>query len=191
MMRLYVLIIAIGCSAALQAQENPKAEIFGAVSVFDLHTAKSSSGDALMGGHFGAAVLVRPHLMLVGDFSAHKRDGYWGHEPGVHFCVENCQPIDHYIPGANARTFLFGPRVRADIDRNNAVFAHALVGVFRQGSETASANGSAFGLGGGFDRRLFGAIAGRLQLDWTPGRIQGHWEKNVRAGLGLLWRIGS
>ena len=90
--------------------------------------------------------------------------------------------------------YLFGPRISLRINDKNALFVQGLLGGVQRKSGNTSAPGMGLGLGGGYDRGLFGPVGVRFQAEWMPrpSRIQGRWwNGDTRIGLGAVFRFGS
>ncbi len=190
--RFNALIIAIVvCSAApLHAEENRTVEVSGGFSLFTVQTSAGPYPDYLAGWHASVAGHLNRYIVLFGDISAHHEDGYWVNQPGVHFCASTvCSGPQQYVPALAVHALVFGPRL--DLPRgDDAIFVHLLAGAVRKNPELASTTtGLALGVGGGFDKHLFGPISGRIQLDVLPNRSQGQWDKSYRFGFGIVHKF--
>ena len=64
--------------------------------------------------------------------------------------------------------YLFGPRISLRINDKNALFVQGLLGGVQRKSGNTSAPGMGLGLGGGYDRGLFGPVGVRFQAEWMP-----------------------
>ena len=199
-----VFISAVLCgSASLSAQENPAIEISGGISGLATKTGSTialygnppySASNALFGWNLSVAKKLHNNLLLVADISSHHAGGEWinGPAPVPNLCVRNlgCGPT-YYIPEVRTWAYLFGPRISLRINDKNALFAQALVGGARRKSGDTSSSGMGLGLGGGYDRGLFGPLGVRFEAGFTPSRIQGRWNSDTRIGLGAVFRFGS
>jgi hypothetical protein len=139
------------------------------------------------------AMNVHENLLLVADVSNHHAGGFWVNNlyPTPPGCFGGpCGP-DYYIPPVRTWAYLFGPRIRLRINGKNAVFVQGLLGGVQRKSGNTSASGMGLGLGGGYDRDLFGPLGVRFEAGFTPSRIQGRWNSDTRIGLGAVLRFGS
>jgi hypothetical protein len=102
--------------------------------------------------------------------------------------------------------YVFGPRITVWHNPQFRVFAEALAGGvhaeadftlnpgrFSNGaSATATDNGFATALGGGFDWRLTNHLSWRvLQADYLGTSLGSHWQNNFRATTGIVYTFGS
>jgi hypothetical protein len=91
-------------------------------------------------------------------------------------------------PGLSAGTYTFGPRISYRHWGRFTPFAQALAGGVRYAN-----NGFAFGAGGGADIGLdsSGRFALRPQMEYFGFRANGSTINTVRAGIGIVIRIGK
>ncbi|HEX8185289.1 MAG TPA: outer membrane beta-barrel protein [Blastocatellia bacterium] len=192
-MRKLIMLAAMLFIAAIpaHAQGNyPVAEIFGGYSYLSFDTGAGFGEDigdffdnreGFHGVGFSVAGNLSRHFGIVGDFSYHRKT----------------QDIGITDLKTNKYYFLFGPRVYA---RGHSVtgFAHALVGGTRtkltsddfQGADLGSRTDFALGFGGGVDVNVTDSIGIRLfQLDYIPVRTEGSWFHDLRAQVGITFRI--
>jgi hypothetical protein len=157
-------LVWVLCSSASQAQNTPIADIAGGYSV--IQVAKGINVTAY-GGSGSVALNVNNWFGVVGDF------GLYHASP--------------FGPGIDAGTYTFGPRFSYRRWNRFTPFAQALVGGVRY-----SANGLAFGSGGGAEIGLDGGgrFALRPQLEYFGFCANGATTHTIRVSLGLVFRIG-
>ena len=100
--------------------------------------------------------------------------------------------------------YVFGPRVTIWRNPQFRVFAEALAGgvhanadftlnrrFFSSPSASASADGFATAIGGGFDWRLTNRLSWRVvQADYLGTSLGSNWESNFRASTGIVYSFG-
>jgi opacity protein-like surface antigen len=179
-MRKFLLIISVACllPLAAQAQETPKAEVFGGYSY--LRADGDGESTNVNGWNGSVAVSANKWLSFVSDFSGH----YKSFDDGLGSNVD-----------INSHSFLFGPRVSARGEKVTP-FAHALFGGLRSSAGTSglSFNDSSFAmaLGGGLDVKVSNRVAIRVaQADYFMTRVLGDTQNNLRISTGLVFRLGS
>lgn len=173
---------------ASNAQDTPRAELFGGYSYF-----RAEGGNSLHGWNASIAANVNDWFGVVADFG-----GHYGNES-----LRVTVPDDIFIDAEssnNVHTFLFGPRFSYRKHRTLTPFAHALVGASRSHveatvdtpifstriSDTDTDFAAAFG--GGLDARISDRFAFRVfQADYLPtGR-----NENFRLSTGVVIRFGQ
>ncbi len=161
--------------------------------------AYSSKGrGSLNGWNFSGEVRVFHWIGAVADFS-----GTYGSVP-INFLYN---PIIVTNPPSSASTsfytFLFGPRVSVQLGRTTP-FAEALVGVASQSLHVSSFDSEhdrhlATAFGGGFDYRIAGPFAWRVEADYIASRLfkdipfpvqySTPIQRNIRVSTGLAFRL--
>jgi opacity protein-like surface antigen len=185
-----LLAVLFLVAVSAQAQDYPKAEIFGGYSYFSRDVSFDDPFDdddlgffnereGLHGFGFSVAGNFHKNLGIVGDFSYHKRE------------IE--------LPGPDLDfsdfIFLFGPRFTARGDSIDG-FVHTLVGGVRSKVEDFDSNTDlALGFGGGVDIKLNESFAIRaVQLDYIPLRsrnpftLDKEWNHNLRVQVGVTYK---
>ena len=152
-------------ASVARAQDTPVADVAGGYSVIQ---EVKSFGVTAYGGSGSAALNFNHWLGAVGDF------GLYHASP--------------FGPGVDAGTYTFGPRVSYRHWGKFIPFGQVLLGGVRY-----SANGFVFGAGGGADIALDsgGRFALRPQVEYFGFRANGSITNSVRAGVGIVFRIGK
>lgn len=101
--------------------------------------------------------------------------------------------------------YIFGPRVTVWHDQRFRVFAEALAGGVHAGADfslnrgpfvsatsaSASADGFAMAMGGGFDWRISNHLSWRVvQADYLGTHLGNDWQNNFRASTGIVYSFG-
>ncbi len=177
-MLILVFVVALLVGLPAQAQDSPKAEIFGGFSVF---SGVVFDRESFLG--FQASVSVNPteNLGIVADFGRQSKT--------------ITEPFTGLDIKANITQYLFGPRY---IVRGEKVsgFIHALFGgehvsvPVPDQNFAVSANAFMMGFGGGLDVNVGRSLAIRvIQFDWLPSRFEGVWStEDVRFGFGAVFK---
>lgn len=200
---LFVIVLLIANLSASAQTSYPSVEVSGGYAYLN---AKVIDRDSLHGWGAGIAGNLSANWGFVAEFS-----GHYGNSsiPSGTFAFPPLPPIP--IPGFNLSTskylFLFGPRFSV---RGNTVtgFAHVLLGGVKTNVKTSfrdvsftgtplelpgfndSETGFAMAIGGGVDVKISKNFAVRiLQVDYVPERLGGQWQHNVRAQVGIVFRI--
>lgn len=147
----------------------------------------------LNGWNASAEIKAIRWIGLVADFS-----GTYGSDPINAFVELGSAPKD---ASTRVYTYLFGPRVSLQIGRVRP-FAEAMVGAETQGVsflQLDSHNDSnlATAYGGGFDYRIKGPLAWRVEADYISARLfkrdqssgSAPVQRNVRFSTGLVFRF--
>jgi opacity protein-like surface antigen len=190
-MRKLMMIAAMLFIAAIPARAQdtyPVAEIFGGYSYLSVDTGAPIDPDiddffdnrvGFHGVGFSVAGNFSRNFGIVGDFSYNRKK----------------EDLGFTELTVSETFFLFGPRVYA---RGNSVtgFAHALVGGVRSKTNASdfgdfgSTTNLALGFGGGVDVNVSDSIGIRLfQLDYLPVRADGEWFHNLRAQVGITFKL--
>lgn len=158
---LVAAVLLFGVSA--QAQEYPRAEIFGGASLYD-------GAQIVYGWQASGAVNFARNVGFVADVG------------GQYDEMDNKQ-----------HQFLFGPRVRTSQSRvvgfGHALFGGQHIATGSGFSDIFFA----MGIGGGMDVFVtegFGIRA--IQFDWVPIKLPGNWfYQNYRYGIGVVIPLGN
>jgi hypothetical protein len=195
MRRLLMVLAVLLSSAALNAQENPKYELFGGYSW--LHNSNLQSNPDFNGWEASAQYNVNHWFGIKADFSGHYQ---FFHEKLGSFSVFRVQ--------TNEYDYLFGPQLSFRRKRGT-LFAHGLIGATHQyghfnrdfslpppfdagNSFHFSNNSFAFAIGGGGDWNLSKRFAWRVaQVDYLRRTGFDFREGNLRLSTGLVFRFGS
>ncbi|MBI4480454.1 MAG: outer membrane beta-barrel protein [Acidobacteria bacterium] len=169
----------------LQAQDAPKAEVFGGFSILSIGAPEGFDGgrENARGWQSSAAVNFNRNVGLVADFGGQYKT----------LSEDGSDVSDVSLRG---HEFLFGPRFSARAERATP-FVHVLFGGANgrasAGSEHLSKTVFAMAIGGGLDVNLSDHVALRVvQFDWVPIRPEGQWFRNVsRVGFGIVFKSGS
>lgn len=169
---------------AAQAQEAPKAEIFGGYSYL---RADSADDDLdLHGWNASAAINFTNYAGLVADFSGHYTD-------------VTISPTLHKAD-ISAHLFLVGPRFSYRKHDRLTPFGHVLLGAARShvtffdptGKVKIQDSAFAMALGGGLDVKVHNRLAVRLfQADYVLTRFEDDNQHNFRLSTGLVLRLGE
>lgn len=148
-----------------RAQGTPVVDVAGGFSA--IQVVKGFSVTAY-GGSGSVALNLNHWLGAVGDF------GLYHASP--------------FGPGLSAGTYTFGPRFSYRHWDKFTPFAHLLLGGVRYAN-----NGFVFGAGGGADIGLDrgGRFALRPQVEYFGFRANGSTANTLRAGIGIVFRIGK
>lgn len=166
-----------------QAQDAPKAEIFGGYSY--LRADDDDDGLDLHGWNASAAINFAKWAGIVADFSGHYGD--FTYAPGLK-------------ADSSAYLFLVGPRFTYRKHKVLEPFGHVLLGAARSHVTTFTTlgklkvNDSAFALavGGGLDAKVHDNLAIRLfQTDYVLTRFNDDSQHNFRLSTGLVLRLGE
>jgi hypothetical protein len=160
------------------AQDYPKAELFGGLSI-------ATVGDEDQREHgFGWQASVagnfHPNVGIVADFGGQ---------------YKTLQDFGDDV-SLRAHEFLFGPRLTAR-GESTSLFGHWLIGgaSVRAGLGSASASDTLLmmGIGAGADLEFGDRAALRvIQFDWLPVRFEDEWfGKAFRVGAGLVFKAGQ
>ena len=187
----FLFAVLLLTSVSANAQDRPKAEIFGGYSHFsaDINLDNPFDDDGnpffrqregLHGFALSGAANLSNNFGIVADFSYHKKE-FEVFGPDIDF---------------STFSFLFGPRFTARGDRVEG-FAHALVGGVRRKIEDFDSDTDfALGVGGGVDIKVSKNFGVRLfQLDYVPFRdrdvftLEKEWRHNIRVGVGVTFRF--
>jgi opacity protein-like surface antigen len=183
MRKLFFMVLLLAMPFAAQAQDAPKAEIFGGYSY--LHADDDNGGLDLHGWNASAAVNFKKWGGIVADFSGHYDTTTLS--PGVRADL-------------SAYLFLVGPRFTYREHKVLQPFGHVLLGAARSYVKTdttvgrISVNDSAFAMaiGGGLDAKIIDNLAIRLfQADYVLTRFNDQTQNNFRLSTGLVLRLGS
>ena len=160
---LTVILVLLLASVAL-AQEAPAADVAAGYSAIVVAQGLSPTAN---GGSGSVALNVNNWLGAVGDFGLY---------------------ASPYGSGLAAGTYTFGPRVSYRHWYRFTPFVQALVGGVRYAN-----NGFAFGAGGGADIGLDRGerFALRPQVEYFGFRANGSTTNTLRAGIGIVFRIGK
>ena len=170
----WVMGLVLVCTAAVFAQDVPKAEVFGGYSW---------AGGNFHGWNGSITGNVNKWFGLSGDFS-----GHYGSELDGNLRIHK-----------DAHTFLFGPRLSHRGKRFTS-FGYVLFGAtrFREsariGGQTVSVSdtGSSFVAGGGLDLKVNDRLAIRaFQLDYFRPNFFGEAHQRGRLAFGLVLRLGK
>jgi len=173
--RFALLLGMVVCfSFSVQAQEAPKAEIFGGFSVLSADI--GDEREEAVGWQASVAGNFHRNVGLKGDFG------------GAYKTLET--PFGDVKVKAHA--FLFGPQFTARSAKANGFF-HFLLGGVNLRAAGESTNGFALGIGGGVDVNAGERVALRIvQIDWIPSRFEGEWTQDaVRFGFGIVFKAGQ
>lgn len=166
-----------------QAQEAPKAEIFGGYSY--LRADDDDGGLDLHGWNASAAVNFKKWAGIAADFSGHYDTATLS--PGVRADL-------------SAYLFLVGPRFTYREHKVLQPFGHVLLGAARSyvstrttiGKVTIDDSAFAMAVGGGLDAKIIDNLAIRLfQADYVLTRFNDDSQHNFRLSTGLVLRLGS
>jgi len=191
-MRKLMMLAAMLFIAAIpaHAQGNyPVAEIFGGYSYLSFDTGAGFDDDiddffdnreGFHGIGLNGAFNLSKHFGIAADFSYHRKTNDIG--------FTDLKTNKYY--------FLFGPRFSARSDSVTG-FAHALVGGTRTTLTSEEFQGNldsrtdfALGFGGGVDVKITDGIGLRIfQIDYIPVRTDGEWFHDLRAQVGITFRL--
>lgn len=169
MVALLLGMFSLAASAQEMGTSAPKAEIFGGYQY-----TRFDGGMNANGWDTAVTTNLNQWFGIGGDFS-----GAYNSEGGV---------------GLNTYTYTFGPVVSYRHSEKVTPFAHFLLGGFHSTASaagiSASGNGFAMMLGGGFDVKATPHIALRaIQFDWLSLHSNGASDNNnMRIATGLLFR---
>jgi len=168
--RLLGLLLLLGVSAIAQNETStaPTAELFGGYSF--VHSSLPGQGLNANGGSVSFAINPERWLGFVADFG-----GYHGSVAGF---------------GVTDLTYLFGPRFSYRSKSPVTPFAHVLFGGIHQGVSgfSASQNGFAMAIGGGFDLKVDSHWAWRMvQAEYLYSNLPNQ-QNNARISTGVVYR---
>ncbi len=177
-MLILVFVVALLVGLPAQAQDSPKAEIFGGFSVL---SELVFDREAFLGFQARASVNLTENLGIVADFGRQSKT--------------ITEPFTGLDLTANITEYLFGPRYVVRGERASG-FIHALFGGERVSvpvpgqSFAVALNAFAMGFGGGVDVNVGRSLAVRvIQFDWLPTRFEGVWStEQVRFGFGIVYK---
>ena|SRR5215469_13093018 len=177
MVALLLGMFSLGAYAQEMGTSAPKAEIFGGYQY-----TRFDGGMNANGWDTAVTANLNHWFGIGGDFS-----GAYHSESGSAFGIPSTVSVNTY-------TYTFGPVVACRHNEKVTPFAHFLLGGFHStasvAGNTASGNGFAMMLGGGFDVKATQHVALRaIQFDWLSLHSNGASDnKNVRIATGLLFR---
>jgi opacity protein-like surface antigen len=127
---------------------------------------------------------IFPFIGIVGDFS--------GHYGSQSFAEATPNGLLNINVTGHEQEYLAGPRLSVPVGKFTP-FAEALVGaahIHTGGTLPGPSNTSfATALGGGFDYRLFGPIAARVEGDYLRTSFFNSTQNNFRFSLGAVFRF--
>ena len=179
----FVAALLLILPLAAQAQDAPKAEIFGGYSY--LRADDDADGQDLHGWNASAAINFAKYAGIVADFS--------GHYDTITLAPGARADLSAYL-------FLVGPRFTYREHKVLEPFGHVLLGAARSHITPISPlgririNDSAFALavGGGLDAKVHSNLAIRLfQADYVLTRFNDDSQHNFRLSTGLVLRLGE
>jgi hypothetical protein len=178
-MRRFLLTATLLLAAApTAAQDEPNAFRRWDIN-FNLASFARTEGQNARGAQFGFAFRFSPTVGIVADFGGHQNSE---------------------APSITLYAYRFGPRLYGHYGRRVTAFGHFLVGAGRIEDSmesggvttTRSVDGFSTAFGGGLDVAIRPWFAIRVgQLDYEYFRFQGEGGDGIRAGAGIVFRIGK
>jgi hypothetical protein len=165
---LSVFLMTSSAIAQQAATEVPRAEVFGGFSFMRFGI---SNGTNLSGWQASSDINLNRHLGIVADFGGQYKT----------------------VLGTTASLYEYmtGPQFNFRTKRVTA-FAHGLVGGASIHALSTTLGAFGVGVGGGLDINLNQRIAIRaFQLDSIHDRRSGVWAHSLRAGVGLVVKLGK
>ena len=183
-----VAILAATISLPAQAQQFPRAEVFGGFSYAHVNLGPQA-------GLFIPTDRNYYGIHLAVSFNPHKNIRLLLLDLGIQQGgTTNAPPT--FQPSILASQALFGPQFTVR-DRKATGFAHALIGVTNTRLVETLPGGFvdavrqtnlAFGFGGGLDVHWTRSLAIRVfQADYVPTRLSGTWENHFRVSTGVVF----
>src|SRR5262245_17461310 len=179
MKKLLVLgCVFLACSLVANAQDYPKAEVFGGYSY--LHSSVLGNGINFNGGSGSVAFNPHPNFGLVADVGAYHNTSSFG--------------VD-----TTSVSFLFGPKFAYRGKERVTPYAQVLFGGVHDssslGTVSASDTAFAFAIGGGVDAKVSPHVAIRVaQIDYLLTKFRdfdNDRQNNVRISAGIVFRWGG
>ena len=151
----------------VQAQDYPKAEIFGGFSFAIVDDPIDNERETFSGLQTSVAGNFNKSFGIVGDFGGHSD------------------------LGSTALEFMVGPRFTSRGDTATG-FIHAMFGGVSFDGNVNSDTGFAMAFGGGVDVNVSKRFAFRvIQFDYVPTHLFDTWEHNIRIGSGVVFKLGG
>ena len=180
----FIATLLLALPLVAQAQDAPKAEIFGGYSYLRFNPDDFNDGLDLHGWNASAAVNFTKYAGIVADFS--------GHYDEVNFASGKVD-LSGYL-------FLVGPRFSYRKNDILTPFGHVLLGAMRAHATAFTPagkikdNDSAFAMaiGGGLDAKVHKNVAIRIfQTDYILTRFDDDTQHSFRLSTGLVLRLGE
>ncbi|HMV48754.1 MAG TPA: outer membrane beta-barrel protein [Blastocatellia bacterium] len=180
----FIATLLLALPLVAQAQDAPRAEIFGGYSYLRFNPDGPDNSLDMNGWNASAAVNFTKYAGIVADFSGHYDDFSF---------VGGKADISGYL-------FLVGPRFSLRKYERLTPFGHVLLGAARAHLSTQTIAGKikdsdsafAMAIGGGLDAKLTKNLAVRIiQTDYVLTRFDDDTQNSLRISTGLVLRLGN